>query len=91
MPALGRIGDPDDILASVLVEDGKVRWLDCCGLAFCSDTARLDTPRNLSTHACVPPLHSGRDNKIDTRTCYQASVILKQSGHEFARLEYIRA
>ena len=24
MPALGRIGDPDDILASVLVEDGKV-------------------------------------------------------------------
>ena len=26
MPALGRIGDPDDILASVLVADGKVRW-----------------------------------------------------------------
>jgi hypothetical protein len=24
IPALGRIGDPDDILASVLVEDGKV-------------------------------------------------------------------
>jgi hypothetical protein len=24
-PALGRIGDPDDIIASVLVEDGKVR------------------------------------------------------------------
>ena len=32
MPALGRIGDPDDILASVLVEDGKVRWWDCCGI-----------------------------------------------------------
>lgn len=24
IPALGRIGDPDDILASVLVDDGKV-------------------------------------------------------------------
>lgn len=24
IPALGRIGDPDDIIASVLVEDGKV-------------------------------------------------------------------
>ncbi len=24
IPALGRIGDPDDILASVMVEDGKV-------------------------------------------------------------------
>ena len=25
VPALGRIGDPDDIIASVLVEDSKVR------------------------------------------------------------------
>ncbi|KAJ7216631.1 hypothetical protein GGX14DRAFT_442246 [Mycena pura] len=25
IPALGRIGDPDDIIASVLVEDGKIR------------------------------------------------------------------
>ncbi|KIK68326.1 hypothetical protein GYMLUDRAFT_68192 [Collybiopsis luxurians FD-317 M1] len=25
IPALGRIGDPDDILASVLVSDGKIR------------------------------------------------------------------
>jgi hypothetical protein len=28
IPALGRIGDPDDILASVLVEDGKVLQCD---------------------------------------------------------------
>jgi hypothetical protein len=27
IPALGRIGDPDDILASVMVEDGKVSIL----------------------------------------------------------------
>ena len=26
IPALGRIGDPDDIIASVRVEDGKVRY-----------------------------------------------------------------
>lgn len=25
VPALGRIGDPDDIIASVLVQDSKVR------------------------------------------------------------------
>ena len=25
IPALGRIGDPDDIIASVLVQDSKVR------------------------------------------------------------------
>lgn len=25
VPALGRIGDPDDIIASVRVEEGKVR------------------------------------------------------------------
>ena len=77
MPALGRIDDPDNILASVLVENGKVRWLDCCGLTLFSNTARLDTPRNLSTHAFVPSLHSGRGNKIDTRACCQAPVILK--------------
>ena len=26
IPALGRIGDPDDIIASVRVEEGKVRF-----------------------------------------------------------------
>lgn len=26
VPALGRIGDPDDIIASVLVQDSKVRF-----------------------------------------------------------------
>ena len=34
VPALGRIGDPDDTLATVLVGDVKVRWLDCCGLTL---------------------------------------------------------
>jgi hypothetical protein len=29
VPALGRIGDPDDILASVLIEDGKVSKSPC--------------------------------------------------------------
>ena len=26
IPALGRVGDPDDIIASVRVEEGKVRF-----------------------------------------------------------------
>jgi len=34
IPALGRIGDPDDIIASVRVEDGRVRFSAHVVLAF---------------------------------------------------------
>jgi hypothetical protein len=30
VPPLGRIGDPDDIIGSVRVEEGKVNALMCC-------------------------------------------------------------
>jgi len=55
IPALGRIGDPDDILGSVMVEGGKV-CLDAC--VFLLDACRLlicatDPPRNLPKDALV--------------------------------------
>ena len=34
IPALGRIGDPDDIIASVRVEEGMVRFSICLVSAF---------------------------------------------------------
>jgi hypothetical protein len=59
VPALGRIGDPDDIIASVRVEGGKVRKL---GLEYGIVELKLcgvpsDPCRDLPTNAFIPSMH----------------------------------
>jgi len=60
IPALGRVGDPDDILASVMVENGKVSnfYLSITLFLECSLIVMIDTSGNLSNHAFVPNIHS---------------------------------
>ena len=42
VPALGRIGDPDDIIASVLVEDSMVKLFHCYGFTLLNLFPRLN-------------------------------------------------
>lgn len=53
VPALGRIGDPDDIIGTVLVEEGKVRHGVVHGLSYLSSCApfSIDHPVNLPENA----------------------------------------
>jgi len=62
VPSLGRIGDPDDILASVLVQDGKVT--SYLSAVFAPTSPLMSNPyivsdpaRHMSTNACIPYLH----------------------------------
>lgn len=56
IPPLGRIGDPDDILATVLVEDGKVRC-KVTRVGVRADYSSVDPTRHLSTNAFVSDVH----------------------------------
>lgn len=55
IPALGRIGDPDDILGSVLVENGKVAI--ATSYVPCTTDGLVDNGGYVSVHACVPSLY----------------------------------
>jgi hypothetical protein len=57
VPALGRIGDPDDILASVRVEDGKVILEYSIWLPAILTTLSIDTSGNVPGDAIIPVLH----------------------------------
>ncbi|KAF7798190.1 hypothetical protein EIP86_009407 [Pleurotus ostreatoroseus] len=60
IPALGRIGDPDDIIASVRVEEGKVYNIFTFKENDISFAAPTDIGRYLSTDAILSSLHFGR-------------------------------
>lgn len=65
LPPLNRIGDPDDILASVRVQGGKVRLAYCHArfFSFLVDPPvhrGTDSRRDLPGDALVPRLHSPR-------------------------------
>lgn len=71
LPPMGRIGDPDDIIACVLVEDGKVRAQHhrrCCahGLA--------DKTRDIPGHASLSHLYRGRRHPAHGRSCCEAEA-----------------
>lgn len=57
VPALGRIGDPDDILASVRVEDGKVILEYSIWLPAILTTLSIDSSGNVPGDAIIPILH----------------------------------
>ena len=62
VPALGRIGDPDDIIASVRVENGEAS-VAATRRDVVTDQllCQLADPRgNVSAHAVVPTVHVGR-------------------------------
>ncbi|KAE9405505.1 hypothetical protein BT96DRAFT_876512 [Gymnopus androsaceus JB14] len=53
IPALGRIGDPDDIIASVLVEDGKIKsetYQPMPAYRLCTSDGLIQLTEGLSTY-----------------------------------------
>jgi hypothetical protein len=53
VPALGRIGDPDDIIASVLVEDGKINadtYQPMPAYRLCTSDGLIQLTEGLSKH-----------------------------------------
>ena len=59
VPALGRIGDPDDIIASVRVEDGKVNDSprSFYSSVFLIRLIVVDNARDVSADAVVSAVH----------------------------------
>lgn len=76
IPALNRIGNPDDIIGTVLVENSEVCFVRLISFQVETDRHGADTSGYLSTHAGLPAGHFRRTHAANSWVGQEAAGYL---------------